>query len=208
MTIYRATFMGNPRLNNVSRKGEYLQPTDKKDEIELVALCHQGHDTGFTALYNRYARPVYNAICRIVSHTGEAEDILQESFYHAFSDIHRLQNATSFGSWVHRIALNRSISHLRKRKIVFSDNDALDVADETGYDVEADHLFDCRVDDVKRAIEQLPQGYRTILSLYLFEDIPQEEIAEMLGISHSTVRTQYHRAKKKIMQALKDRTLS
>ncbi|MGV3761513.1 MAG: RNA polymerase sigma factor [Parapedobacter sp.] len=185
-----------------------MQPADKKDEIELVALCHQGHDTGFTALYNKYARPVYNSICRIVSHTAEAEDILQESFYHAFSDIHRLQNATSFGSWIHRIALNRSITHLRKRKIVFTDNGEPDVAAEAGYDLEADQLFDGRVEDVKRAIEQLPQGYKTILSLYLFEDIPQDEIAEMLGISHSTVRTQYHRAKKKIIQSLKDRTLS
>src|SRR3546814_9684992 len=84
MGICRATFVGNPRLNNESHKKVHLQPTDKKDEIELVALCHQGHDTGFTALYNRYARPVYNSICRIVSHTAEAEDILQESFYHAF----------------------------------------------------------------------------------------------------------------------------
>ncbi|MEC3879978.1 RNA polymerase sigma factor [Parapedobacter sp. 10938] len=206
MGICRATFVGNPRLNNESHKEDHLQPTDKKDEIELVALCHQGHDTGFTALYNRYARPVYNSICRIVSHTAEAEDILQESFYHAFSDIHRLQNATSFGSWVHRIALNRSITHLRKRKIVFSDNGELDVADEERYDMEADQLFDCRVEDVKLAIEQLPQGYKTVLNLYLFEDIPQEEIAGMLGISHSTVRTQYHRAKKKVIQSLKDRT--
>lgn len=185
-----------------------MNPTDKKDETALIALCHQGDDTGFTALYNRYARPVYNAICRIVSHTAEAEDILQESFYHAFSDIHRLQNATSFGAWVQRIAVNRSITHLRKRKIVFSNTGELDIADEETYDVEADQLFDCKVEDVKHAIEQLPHGYKIILSLYLFEEIPQEEIAQMLGISHSTVRTQYHRAKKKIIQSLKDRTLS
>ncbi len=201
-----ATFLSTPRLNNESHKEKLLQPTDKKDEIELVALCHHGHDTGFTTLYNRYARPVYNSICRIVSHTAEAEDILQESFYHAFSNIHRLQNASSFGSWIHRIALNRSITHLRKRKIIFFDNDELDVADEEAYDLEADQLFDCKVEDVKLAIDQLPQGYKTILNLYLFEDIPQEEIAGMLGISHSTVRTQYHRAKKKVIQSLKDRT--
>ena len=185
-----------------------MDPTDKKDEAALITLCHRGDDTGFTALYDRYARPVYNAICRIISHTAEAEDILQESFYHAFSDIHKLQNATSFGAWVHRIALNRSITHLRKRKVIFSDNGRLDVADEEVYDLEADQLFDCKVEDVKQAIEELPQGYKTILSLYLFEEIPQEEIAEMLGISHSTVRTQYHRARKKIIQSLKDKMLS
>lgn len=184
-----------------------MQPTEKNNESELIALCRQGHDTGFTGLYNKYARPVYNSICRLISHTAEAEDILQESFYHAFTDIHRLQNTASFGAWVNRIALNRSITHLRRRKVFFSDAADIDIADEDGYDEEVHELFDCRVEDVRKAIEQLPQGYRTILSLYLFEDIPQEEIGKMLGISHSTVRTQYHRAKKKVIQSLKDKTL-
>ena len=185
-----------------------MNTIDKQDEAAWVALCHRGDDEGFTALYNRYARPVYNAICRIISHTAEAEDVLQESFFHAFSDIHKLQNATSFGPWVRRIALNRAITHLRKRKIIFSDDSGMDFADEEDYDHEADQLFNSRVEDVKYAIEQLPTGYRTVLSLYLFEEIPQEEIAEMLGISNSTVRTQYHRAKKKVIQSLNDKALS
>lgn len=185
-----------------------MQPTERNDEISLIALCREGHDTGFTGLYNKYAKPVYNSICRIISHTAEAEDILQESFYQAFTDIHRLQNVASFGAWVNRIALNRSITYLRKRKIHFSDTGTIDVPDEQDYDEEEDELFDCKVADVRNAIEQLPQGYKTILSLYLFEDISQEEIGKMLGISHSTVRTQYHRAKKKVIQSLKDKTPS
>src|SRR5690606_41332110 len=76
---YRATFVGNPRLNNESRKGDHLQPTDKKEEIELVALCHQGQDTGFTALYNKFARPVYNAICSIYSNIVAAVDIIHDA---------------------------------------------------------------------------------------------------------------------------------
>jgi len=183
-----------------------LQPTVKKDETDLIALCRQGHDIGFTELYNKYARPVYNSICRIISHTAEAEDILQESFYHAFAGINNLQNATSFGAWVNRIALNRSITYLRKKKVVFTTTYEFDIADDEDYDEDEDQLFDCKVDDVRNAIEQLPQGYKTILNLYLFEDIPQEEIGKMLGISHSTVRTQYHRAKKKVMLSLKNKT--
>ncbi|MFC3199945.1 RNA polymerase sigma factor [Parapedobacter deserti] len=185
-----------------------MRPLGKNDETELIALCRAGHEMGFTGLYNKYAKTVYNSICRIISHTAEAEDILQESFYHAFSDIHRLQNAASFGAWVNRIALNRSITYLRKRKIRFYETGTFDVADEENYDEKEEALFDCKVADVRRAIEQLPSGYRTILSLYLFEDIPQEEIGKMLGISHTTVRSQYHRAKKKVIQVLKDKTLS
>lgn len=185
-----------------------LQPTGTDNETELISLCRAGHELGFTELYNKYAKPVYNSICRIISHTGEAEDILQESFYHAFTDIHRLKQASSFGGWINRIALNRAITALRKQKIRFSDADPADIADEEGYDMEADALFDCKVEDVRQAIEQLPTGYKTILSLYVFEEMPQEEIAKMLGISHSTVRTQYHRAKKKVIQSLQNKTLS
>jgi len=182
-----------------------LRPTEKIDETELIALCRAGHDTGYTGLYNKYAKAVYNSICRIISHTAEAEDILQEAFYHAFADIHRLKNAASFGAWVKRIALNRSITHLRKRKIQFAEVADLDVADDVGYDPEEHELFDCKVDDVRNAIDRLPPGYKTVLNLYLFEELPQEEIGKMLGISHATVRTQYHRARKRVIQSLKDK---
>lgn len=182
-----------------------MQQIEKTGEDVLIALCRAGNDTGYTELYNRYAKRVYNSICRFISHTGEAEDILQESFYLAFENISRLKKSDSFGSWVNRIAVNQSISFLRKKKINLADL-YMDIPDTEVYDVKDDQLFDCRVDDVRNAIEQLPEGYRTIISLYLFEDISQEEISKMLGVSYTTVRTQYHRAKKKVMQLLKDKT--
>ncbi|WP_036601018.1 RNA polymerase sigma factor [Olivibacter sitiensis] len=183
-----------------------MRSIGKIDDNELIAMCLAGNDLGYTELYHKYAKSVYNSICRVISHTGEAEDILQEAFLLAFEDMERLQNVASFGAWIKRIAINRSISHLRKRKIQFSDVEQVDKADEEVYDMEENILFDCKVEDIKKAIALLPDGYRTIVSLYLFEEIPQEEIGRMLGISHNTVRTQYHRAKKKIVQALKEKT--
>ena len=82
----------------------------------------------------------------------------------------------------------------------------MEIAAEAEYDVDENEIFECRVEDVKRSIEALPDGYRTILNLYLFEKMNQEEIAALLGISHATVRTQYHRAKKKILSQLKDKS--
>ncbi len=183
-----------------------MQPTEHTHEEALIALCRAGNDTGYTELYNKYAKHVYNSICRIISHTAEAEDILQEAFYLAFKDINRLQNASSFGAWVSRIAVNRSISSLRKRKITFADVEENDIPDTGGYDEEENALFDCKVEDIREAIDQLAPGYKAILSLYLFEDMPQEEIGKVLGISYNTVRTQYHRAKKKVVQSLKNKT--
>ena len=168
-------------------------------------MCLNGKDSGFTELYNRYAKGIYNSISRIVSHTGEAEDLLQETFFTVFSEMEKLKGVVSFEGWAKRIAINRSISHLRKKKVQFSEMPDVDVAAEADYDIAENEIFDCRVEDVKRGIEELPPGYKTIVNLYLFEKMNQEEIASMLGLSPVTVRTQYHRAKKRILLSLKDK---
>jgi len=177
----------------------------KISDQELIAMCRSGKDSGFTELYNRYARGIYNSISRIVAHTGEAEDILQDTFFTVFSELDKLAGVLSFEGWVRRIAINRSISHLRKQKIQFSDVSELEIAAEAGYDPSDDEIFDCKVEDIKRGIEELSPGYKTIVNLYLFEKMNQEEIALMLGLSPVTVRTQYHRAKKRILLSLKDK---
>lgn len=183
-----------------------MQSTEKVTDHALIAMCQEGNDSGFTALYNRYARRVYNSINRIVSHTGEAEDILQETFFTVFSEINKLSEITSFEAWVKRIAINRSISHLRKKKILFSDLTDTELIGESEYNAEENEIFDCRVEDVRNSIAELPSGYKTILNLYLFENMRHEEIAGLLGISHNTVRTQYHRGKKKILLQLKNKS--
>ncbi|GGI23257.1 RNA polymerase sigma factor [Pedobacter mendelii] len=183
-----------------------MQPKEQITDQELIVLCLEGKDAGYTGLYNRYARRIYNSISRIVAHTGEAEDILQETFFTVFSEPEKLKGLVSFEAWLRRLAINRAINHLRKRKIVFADLGEMEPVAEEDYDVNENEIFECKVEDVKRSIENLPDGYRTILNLYLFEKMNQEEIAAMLGISHATVRTQYHRAKKKIVAHLKDKS--
>lgn len=168
-------------------------------------MCQSGNDLGYSGLYHKYGRRIYNSIYRIVSHTAEAEDILQETFVSVFREIGRLNNLVSFEAWTKRIAINKSISSLRKKKIQFSELNAFDIEAEKEYDVQENEIFESKIEDVRNCIEYLPQGYKTIVCLYLFENIPQEEIALMLGISHNTVRTQYHRAKKKILLSLKDK---
>lgn len=182
-----------------------LASIEKKTDLELIALCQANNDLGYTELYGKYAKRIYNSIHRIVSHTAEAEDILQETFLTVFNEIDKLSNVVNFEAWVKRIAINRAISHLRKKKIEFSNSDTTEIAAEEIYDVQENELFETRVEDVRNSIENLPQGYKTIVCLYLFENIPQEEIGAMLGISHNTVRTQYHRAKKKVLLSLKDK---
>ena len=182
-----------------------MAPIQKKTDHQLIAMCQANNDLGYTELYEKYARRIYNSIHRIVSHTAEAEDILQETFLTAFKEIGKLSGVVSFEAWIKRVAINKSISHLRKKKIEFSDLDHTEVEAEKEYDRQENELFETQVEDVRKSIENLPQGYKTIVCLYLFENISQEEIGAMLGISHNTVRTQYHRAKKKVLLSLKDK---
>lgn len=92
---------------------------------------------------------------------------------------------------------------LRKRKIRFLEFETnyttVDDSEEKIDEID----FQFKVDKIIRAVNQLPQGYRLIVQLYLFESMPQEEIGKVLGISHITVRTQYHRAKKRLLELIK-----
>lgn len=204
-TLRRCDYIIETKFINLQQRLT-LTPTVKKDDYELIALCQAQNDLGFTELYQRYARRVYNSIYRIVSDQAEAEDILQETFLTAFREIDKLSGVSSFEAWVKRVGINKSISHLRKRKIQFTELAYTELEAEPEYDGRENEIFENKVEDVKNCINQLPHSYKTIVCLYLFENIPQEEIANMLGLTHTNVRSQYHRAKKKILLSLKDKT--
>lgn len=157
----------------------------------------------YRELYDRYASIVYNTIYRMVQHSAEAEDLMQETFVTAFQKIHLLKNQDGFEPWVKRIAINKALESLRKRKINFSEYQEELIEDRADTSLIDEAAFEFKVEEVKRAIASLPAGYRTIVQLYLFEDLSQEEIAVLLGISHVTVRTQYHRAKNRILKDIK-----
>ena len=173
----------------------------------MVDMCKRGNPSGYTALYNLYAKEVYNSIYRLVNHTAEAEDLLQESFVAAFQAINNFENSGGFRAWVKRIAINKSIDALRKRKLRFVELEPAGIRMEEEEQIdEEDFIY--KVEEVKKAVEALPEGYRTIFQLHVFESIPQVEIARMLDLAPNTVRIQYFRAKQKILNALKERGLS
>lgn len=88
---------------------------------DLITLCKRGDSYAYTRLYDLHAKYVYNAICRYIDHTGEAEDILQETFVDAYHSIGKLTNAESFRPWTKRIAINKAINAFRKRKLEFTE---------------------------------------------------------------------------------------
>lgn len=180
-----------------------LEDIEKIIYNELLLQCKRGLPSAYSSLYHKHAKELFNTIYRIVQHTGEAEDVLQDTFIAAFKGIEQFELKSSFAAWIKRIAINQSISVLRKRKVQFEEIEMETLSDKADEMQINETEFHFKVEAVKAAIEILPIGYRTVVQLYLFENIPQEEIAQMLGITNSTVRTQYHRAKQQIILTLK-----
>jgi RNA polymerase sigma factor (sigma-70 family) len=146
---------------------------------------------------------MYNVSLRILNDEAEAEDVMQEAFLSALKKIDTYRGEVSFGAWLKRIVINRSLDVLKKRKIVFEE------INERKHDAE-DYKMEVKevnIDAIKSAINMLPDGYRVVLSLYLIEGYDHEEISEILGISNSASRTQFMRAKNKLKDILKDKEI-
>ena len=169
--------------------------------IQLINDCKNGSKTAYEELYRLYVKAMYNISIRITNDSAESEDILQESFLSAFSNIDNLKENALFGSWLKRIVINKSIDFVKKRKLKFISFDTVEnIQIEEEFEDESEINY--TIESVNKAIKLLPDGFRTVLTLYLFEDYSHKEIAETMGISENTSKTQYLRAKKKLITLL------
>jgi RNA polymerase sigma factor (sigma-70 family) len=143
---------------------------------------------------------MFNTALRILNHIPDAEDVLQEAFTDAFRQLKSFEQRSTFGAWLKQIVIFKSVSALKKRSIQLVEMDV----DEGPADVEYTS-DDCwyTVEMIREALQQLPDGYRTAVSLYLLEGYNHEEVAEQMGIAPSTARTQYTRGKEKLVEFLK-----
>lgn len=158
--------------------------------------------SAYRLLYERYSRAMFNTALRIAGNRTDAEDILQESFIDAFAQLRSFENKSTFGAWLKQIVVFKSIALLKKKRLSFTDleKETEDLVEENTLD---ESEIEFTVQNIKKTMNQLPDGYRTVLSLYLLEGYDHEEIAEIMRISQSTVRTQYKRGKQKLLQILK-----
>jgi len=165
---------------------------------DLLDRCHDGDKKAQFEIYRLYYKSMYNSSLRIVGIPEEAEDIMQESFLTAFRKLKTYSGDVSFGAWLKKIVINRSLDVLRKRKVIFEELHAeLPVVSEPEPEVDS-----ITMEEVKSAIDMLSDGYRTILSLILLEGYDHEEVSEILGVKNVTSRTQFSRARQRLKEIL------
>lgn len=151
-------------------------------------------------LYERYS-PLMFSVCRRYLHSREdAEEALVSGFYKVFSQIDHFTGAGSFEGWIRRIMVNESLMTLRKNQPLIFPGDEADFPDQAdGFSIEAE----ISAKEIMDLLDQLPPGYRTIFNLYVIEGFKHIEIAETLGISINTSKSQLILAKEKLRNLLK-----
>lgn len=165
----------------------------------LIEECRQGSSKAQFMLYKQYSRAMYNLAYRMMNNREDAEDMLQETFIDCFRNIGSFRFESTFGAWLKSILINKCINQIRKKKVdlVLADSfPQIPVEEEAEPEYSTDAVF--------RGIEKLPDGYRIILTLYLLEGYDHTEIAQIMGITESTSKSQYSRAKDKLKNILKN----
>jgi RNA polymerase sigma-70 factor (ECF subfamily) len=173
-------------------------------QIHIVEKCKQNDRQAQMQLYNQYCNGMLIVALRFVKDTMEAEDVVQEAFIKAFSKLDQYKAEVSFGAWLKRIVINRCIDVLKskRQRLIELEGHHLNVVD---FNDDNEWLVDdaITVDEVKAAIERLPDKYKFVVKLYLIEGYDHNEIAEILSITEVASRTQLSRGKLKLQNELK-----
>ena len=166
----------------------------------LIDRCLRGDRAAQNELYQREVQGVFHLVIRLVANRMDAEDLTQECFLKAFQLLPQFRGDASLRTWIKRIAINLSLEHLRRNQpLIVPVEDHLLPVEEALPEVDTFRIHE--------AIKELPKGCRVILTLYLLEGYRQTEIADIMEVSVSTVKSQYWRAKHLLRQALTTNTV-
>ena len=168
-------------------------------EVELIEGCKRKNGQAQKNLYDRYAGKLYALCCRYIKEKMEAEDVLITAFTKILDRIDQFKGEGSFEGWMKRIVVNESLTYLRRNKNMYLEMD-IEAADrEPDFETLEDELHAV---DLMKLIEALPSGYRVVFNLYAIDGYSHKEIAEQLGISENTSKSQLSRARVALQKSL------
>jgi RNA polymerase sigma-70 factor, ECF subfamily len=177
-------------------------------EAQLIARAQRGEEEAFAALFETHKRRVYSLCLRMTGNTAEAEDLTQEAFLQLFRKISTFRGESAFSTWLHRLAVNVVLMHLRKKGLQQVSLDEMDTSQDEP--VKRDYGSDDRrltgsIDRIglQKAIADLPPGYRTVFVLHDVEGYEHNEIAEIMDCSVGNSKSQLHKARMKLRERLR-----
>lgn len=173
----------------------------RSDEQELIKGCLRRDRAAQKRLYDTFSSKMYGLCCRYIKDSMEAEDVLITAFTKIMDKIGQYKHEGSFEGWMRRIVVNESLTYLRRNRNMYLETE-LEAADyEPDYQSLSDSL---EAEDLLKMISELPSGYRIVFNLYAIDGYSHKEIAEQLGISENTSKSQLSRARTYLQKLLTD----
>lgn len=179
-----------------------VAPDPRAEDHASMRLALAGDERGFSDLVRRYERRAWRVARNLVPSDEDAHDLVQEAFMRVFRSLERFDFSHAFSTWLYRIVTNLAIDHLRKRRVTFSttgsDEDEADpeILDEGVEDPSANMMREETAGEVQSCLEALAPHFQSALILRELEGLPCNEIAEIVGATHVTVRWRLHRGRK------------
>lgn len=167
-------------------------------ETELVQSCLKNDRVAQKDLYDKYKKAMYTLAYRITGDFESANDVLQDAFVKVFKGLPGFRGDSTLGAWIKTIVIRTAYSYLRKDKLFFEDIENVNLKNhlDWGHYLDAEYL--------EKAILSLPEGYRTVFVLIEVEGYSHKDVAEMLGISEGTSKSQLFYSKKRLREMLKN----
>ncbi len=160
---------------------------------ELVRGCIQADPVVQEALYHRYARKMMSICMRYANNRDQAQDMLQDGFVKVFQKMDHFRGDGPLGGWIARTMVNTALDHIRRNKPY---DHSVDLSEaEYLHQEDATVMSSMTTTELMALIQALPPGYRTVFNLFVIEGYPHKEIAEMLGISENTSKSQFMKAR-------------
>lgn len=186
-----------------------------KDFKLIDHAVRDGDEQAYAELMERYKRPVYHMILKMVRNIDDAEDLTIEAFAKAFKNLHKFKKDYTFSTWLFRIATNNTIDFIRKKKLdTFSLNTSFtdDGGESVNIDVQDKNLNPQeetikgqKIELVQMFVTKLPPKYQRLVRLRYFDELSYEEIAKTLDAPLGTVKAQLHRARELMYDLVKDK---
>jgi RNA polymerase sigma-70 factor (ECF subfamily) len=186
------------------------------EDFRLIDEAVQNNDEqAFAKLLQRYKRPVYHMVLKMVRNVDDAEDLTIESFAKAFKSLHRFKKDFTFSTWLFRIATNNTIDHIRKKKLntmsidnTFTDDNgdgiSIEVEDEN-LNPQEETIKSQKAELIQVFVDKLPPKYQKLVRLRYFNELSYEEIAVELEAPLGTVKAQLHRARELMFEMVKNK---